>query len=65
MAAPARGGGSGGGAPSRRILEVTLITIALARPVFGSARLWAIKTMANTTPGTFMHTTAEVVAILT
>lgn len=51
--------------PTRRILEVTLITIALARPVFGSARLWAIRTMANTTPGTFMHTTAEVVAILT
>jgi len=51
--------------PTRRILEVTLITIALARPVFGSARLWAVRTMANTTPGTFMHTTAEVVAILT
>lgn len=51
--------------PTRRILETTLIAIALARPVFGSMRLWAVKTMQNTSPGTAIHTVAEVVAVLT
>jgi hypothetical protein len=50
---------------NRRILEGILVTVALARPVFGSIRLWSVKTMQNTTPGTFLHTTAEVIAILT
>lgn len=63
--APSRGGRGGGGAPSRRILEVTIVAMLLARPVFGSMRLWAIKTMAATTPGSIPHTAAEVVAILT
>lgn len=54
-----------GGTPSRRILEMTLLTIGLSRPVFGTMRLWAVKTMSTTQPGTFIHTTAEVVAILT
>lgn len=50
---------------NRRILEGILLTMALGRPVFGSMRLWSIKTMQNTTPGTPLHTFAEVVAILT
>lgn len=49
---------------NRRILEGILVTTVLARPVFGSVRLWAVKTMHNTTPGTVPHTIAEVVAIL-
>ncbi len=51
--------------PTRRILEMTVMVVALSRPVFGSMRLWAVKTMQNTTPGSAMHTVAEVVAVLT
>jgi hypothetical protein len=50
---------------TRRIMLGTLTVTALARPVFGSMRLWGVKTMAATSPGTFMHTAAEVVTILT
>lgn len=39
--------------------------VALARPVFGSLRLWAVRTMGNTPPGSVVHVAAEVVAILT
>ena len=51
--------------PTRRIFYMTVGVVTLGRPVFGSMRLWAVKTMGTTTPGTFMHTAAEVVAILT
>jgi hypothetical protein len=51
--------------PTRRIFVMTCSVIALSRPVMGSMRLWAIKTMGATSPGTAMHTAAEVVAILT
>lgn len=50
---------------NRRILEGILLTMALGRPVFGSIRLWSVKTMQNTTPGSALHTFAEVVSILT
>lgn len=50
---------------TRRIFVAVLVTNALSRPVFGSVRLWSIKTMSTTTPGTFIHTVAEVGAILT
>lgn len=51
--------------PTRRIFVMTVGTIALCRPVFGSIRLWSVKTMQQTTPGTLIHTVAEVGAILT
>lgn len=51
--------------PTRRIFLMTIGVMALGRPVFGSMRLWSVKTMANTAPGTIMHTVAEVTAILT
>lgn len=50
---------------NRRAMELTIVIIALARPVFGGMRLWAVKTMQATQPGTIMHAAAEVVAILT
>ncbi len=50
---------------TRRIMIGALAVTALSRPVFGSMRLWSVKTMAATAPGTILHTTAEVVAILT
>lgn len=51
--------------PTRRIVETTIIVVALTRPIFGTMRLWAVKTMQNTSPGTALHTVAEVVAVLT
>lgn len=50
---------------NRRILEGIVVTSLLLRPVFGSVRLWSVKTMQNTTPGTVLHVFAEVVSILT
>jgi hypothetical protein len=51
--------------PTRRIMLLTVGVAALSRPVFGSIRLWGVKTMAATTPGTILHTVAEVATILT
>ena len=50
--------------PNRRTFELIIIVGALCRPVFGSIRLWGIKTMSTTSPGTLIHTAAEVAAIL-
>lgn len=50
---------------NRRVLEGIVLASLMLRPVFGSVRLWSIKTMQNTTPGSPLHTFAEVVAILT
>lgn len=50
---------------NRRIMEGIIVVALLLRPVEGSVRLWSIKTMQNTTPGTVLHTFAEVVSILT
>lgn len=51
--------------PTRRIMLLAIGVNVLGRPVFGSIRLWSVKTLAATTPGTFVHTLAEVGAILT
>jgi|HubBroStandDraft_2_1064218.scaffolds.fasta_scaffold18979_2 hypothetical protein len=50
---------------NRRVFELIIVSGLLLRPVFGSARLWSVKTMAATEPGSLLHTTAEVVSILT
>lgn len=51
--------------PTRRIFLMAIGVNLLGRPVFGSMRLWAVKTMAGTAPGSALHTVAEVTAILT
>lgn len=51
--------------PNRRTFELIIVTGALLRPVFGGMRLWAVKTMGTTQPGSILHGVAEVVAILT
>jgi hypothetical protein len=51
--------------PTRRIFIMTCTVIALSRPVMGSMRLWGVKTMGATSPGTLLHTVAEVTTILT
>lgn len=51
--------------PNRRVFELIIVTSMLLRPVFGSVRLWSVKTMQTTQPGTVLHVTAETLAILT
>jgi hypothetical protein len=50
--------------PTRRIFELVLVEIALARPVFGTARLWAHKRLGTSQPGTVLHGVAEILVVL-
>jgi hypothetical protein len=50
--------------PTRRIFELVLVEIALARPVFGTARLWAHHKLGSAQPGTFLYGLAEVMVVL-
>lgn len=50
--------------PTRRIMELTVLTVIAVRPAFGLARLWASKTLASTTRGNFVHGVAEIVTVL-
>jgi hypothetical protein len=49
---------------NRRIFIGIIVVSALMHPVFGAARLWAHKTWNDTQPGSFSHTLADVVGIL-
>lgn len=49
--------------PTRRMLELMVITAVLVHPVMGLARLWAMKTLATAPPGSFLHGTAEAILI--
>jgi len=51
--------------PNRRTFELMVVTVALCRPVFGGMRLWGMKTMGATAPGSLLHGIAEVITILT
>lgn len=50
--------------PTRRIFEMTVITVVLLHPVLGMARLWAAKTLADAKPGSVLYGTAEIVTVL-
>lgn len=49
--------------PTRRIFELTLITIVLWDLGKGTLRLWTRKTWASTQPGSPSHSAAELVSI--
>lgn len=51
--------------PTRRVLELTIVTVVAMRPVFGLVKLWSRKTLDNATPGSFSHGVAEVLTVLT
>ena len=51
--------------PTRRTLELIVITVVALKPVFGLIRLWSAKTLATTPPSTAAHQAAEVVHIVT
>ena len=44
---------------NRRTFESVVIIVILLQPVLGLVRLWAHKTVATTSPGSFTHTVAE------
>lgn len=50
--------------PTRRQFELMLLAIALSRPVFGMARVWAVKTFGTSEPGTLLHGAAEIVSVI-
>jgi hypothetical protein len=50
--------------PSRRILELTIVTIVAMRPVFGLVRLWGRKTLDSAAPGSVTYGLAEVIAVV-
>lgn len=50
--------------PTRRIFELTLLEILLARPAFGTARLWAHKTLGSSQPGSVLHGVAEILVVI-
>lgn len=50
--------------PTRRIFEVTVVTVILLHPVVAMARLWAHRTLGTAAPGTVAHGAAEVVTVI-
>jgi hypothetical protein len=53
----------GGGVPTRRILELILVTVVLWDLGKGSIRLWERKTWASTTPDNPLHKAADLSSI--
>lgn len=51
--------------PTRRTLELIVITVVALKPVFGLLRLWSARNLASTPPGSVTHQAAEVVHIVT
>ena len=50
--------------PSRRTMELVVITVVLMQPVFALAKIWATKTLGSTQPGSVAHGTAEIVNLV-
>ncbi len=50
--------------PTRRILELTVLVVIGTHLAFGLPKLWAGKTLADTAPGSAMHTLAEITAVV-
>lgn len=50
--------------PTRRILEVTVVTIILTKPVFGMVRLWAHRTLGMPNPNPAARGAAEIVSVV-
>ena len=50
--------------PTRRILELIVVAHLAMVPAFGLVKLWATKAFMTSTPGTWQHGTAEVLAVV-
>ena len=46
--------------PTRRTLELIVVTVIAIRPFFGLVRLWSHKALVTTPPGSLAHGAAEI-----
>ena len=50
--------------PTRRTMELIVITVVLMHPVVALAKLWAHKTLAQSSEGSVSHGAAEIVSVI-
>ena len=50
--------------PTRRTLELIVVTVISMRPVFGMLHLWSKKTLDNPNSGKVAHGVAEVLTVV-
>jgi hypothetical protein len=50
--------------PTRRTLELVVIVVLALEPVKAMAKLWSIKTLATTPPGSVLHGAAELGSVI-
>lgn len=50
--------------PTRRTLELVVITVLLVQPVFAMAKLWSIRALAQTSQGSVLHGVAELGSVI-
>lgn len=50
--------------PSRRTLELVVITVLALQPVMAMAKLWSIRALAETSDGSFLHGVAEIGSVV-
>jgi hypothetical protein len=50
--------------PTKRTMELIVITVILLKPVTALGRLWAHKTLGTASPGSISYGTAEIVTVI-
>ena len=50
--------------PTKRTMELIVITVLLMKPVTALGRLWAHKTLGTSSPGSVSYGTAEIVSVI-
>jgi hypothetical protein len=50
--------------PSKRTLELIVVTVIAMKPVFGLLHLWSAKALNEDNPGTLKHGVAEVLTVI-
>lgn len=50
--------------PSRRTLELVVITVLALQPVMAMAKLWSIRALAETPEGSVLHGVAEIGSVV-
>ena len=50
--------------PTRRTFELVVAVVLLSKPVFGMVKLWSVKTLGTTKPGTVLHGVAEIGSVI-
>jgi hypothetical protein len=50
--------------PTRRTLELIVVTVIALQPVMGMAKLWSIRTLAVAPQGSVLHGIAEIGSVI-